>query len=388
MVPKFESPSPSILRGMSMQRDPQRAAAELFDQIWQPGLALAVVFCSPGYDRERLAQALRERFGDTPLIGCTTGAEIGPRGYGTDTLTGFSLSSREFSVSVRAIEGLQAHRASDGQALVGDMLGELAAQGASPSRDNTFGFLLIDGSSRQEERVAHSLHVALADIELFGGSAGDGLEMGKHPHVLHGGRFHRDHAVFVLVSTPHPFVVFKTDSFVPTSTRMVITEADPDQRTVREINGEPAAVEYARQVGIDVGQLDITVVARHPVGVMRRGEFYPRTIGWIEDDMSLTFACAIDAGVVLTLAQPTDLLEALRRRLDAIRQHIGTPELLIACDCMCRYHEMVAEGVVRQGGELMAAHGAVGFSTYGEQYNSVHINQALTGVAIGRKRSS
>ncbi|AKJ27968.1 hypothetical protein AAW51_1277 [Caldimonas brevitalea] len=375
----------SILRGMSAQRDPERAAAELFEQIWQPGLALAVVFCSPGYDRERLARALRERFGATPLIGCTTAAEIGPLGYSTGTLTGFSLSSREFSVSVHVIDHLQGYRSTDGQAIVDGMLGELSAQGVMPSRDNTFGMLLIDGNCQREERVAHSLHTALGDIELFGGSAGDGLEVGKNPYVLHGGGFHRDRAVFVLVSTAHPFVVFKTDSFLPTPTRMVITEARPEERKVLEINGERAALEYARQVGIAVEQLDITVFARHPIGVMRGGEFYPRTIVWIEDDLSLTFGCAIDAGVVLATAQPTDPIQALSQRLDALRQRVGTPELLIACDCMCRYHAMEDQGVTGQAGELLAAHGAVGFSTYGEQYNSMHINQALTGVAIGRK---
>jgi hypothetical protein len=30
------------------------------------------------------------------------------------------------------------------------------------------------------------------------------------------------------------------------------------------------------------------------------------------------------------------------------------------------------------------ANNAVGFSTYGEQFNGIHVNQTLTGVAIGR----
>jgi hypothetical protein len=31
---------------------------------------------------------------------------------------------------------------------------------------------------------------------------------------------------------------------------------------------------------------------------------------------------------------------------------------------------------------LMRKHGVTGFSTYGEQFNAMHVNQTLTGVAI------
>ncbi|WKB52486.1 FIST N-terminal domain-containing protein [Eleftheria terrae] len=374
----------SILRGMTEERDPQRAADAIHRQIWRPGLALAVIFCSPGHDRPALATALRERFGDTPLIGCTTAAEIGPLGYRTGAISGFSLASSEFSVALRTIEDLRRYAAADSAAIVGSLLGELAARGTAPSGANTFAFLLVDGSSCREERLAHSLHLALGDIELFGGSSGDGVDPGHFPYLFHDGGFHRDTAVLALVTTARPFVVFKTESYVPTSTRMVITEADPESRSVSEINGEQAALEYARLVGVPVEQLDISVFTRFPVGVQSRGEYYPRSIAWVDEAHRMTFACAIDVGVVLSVAQGTDLMAGLSQRLEAIRRQVGVPELLIACDCVFRYHEMLARNMVEPVGALMAAHGAVGFSTYGEQYNSMHINQTLTGVAIGR----
>jgi hypothetical protein len=34
-------------------------------------------------------------------------------------------------------------------------------------------------------------------------------------------------------------------------------------------------------------------------------------------------------------------------------------------------------------GSLMAENHVFGFSTYGEQYNSLHVNQTFTGVALG-----
>jgi hypothetical protein len=34
-------------------------------------------------------------------------------------------------------------------------------------------------------------------------------------------------------------------------------------------------------------------------------------------------------------------------------------------------------------GDVMARHGVVGFCTYGEQWNSVHLNQTFTGLVLG-----
>ena len=80
---------------------------------------------------------------------------------------------------------------------------------------------------------------------MLGGSAGDGLQFAR-THVYFDGRFHTDAAVVVLVSTPLPFTIFRIQHFVPTNERLVVTEADAARRVVRELNGLPAAEEYAR----------------------------------------------------------------------------------------------------------------------------------------------
>ena len=378
------TPSSCILRGSSCHPEPERAVEELHAQLWRPGTAVVVFFCATSYPLDRVAAALRARFGDTPVIGATTGAEIGPEGYRSDSLCGFALSGPDFQVALGPLTQLEGFTADTGSQATEPLLNELAASGPLPSGENTFGFLLIDGTSLREETVAHGLHAGLGDIQLFGGSAGDGLDVGKQTRVFHDGGFHIDHAVLMLVRTTRPFTVFKTENYVPTDTKMVITGADPRTRTVQEINGDLAAREYARLTGLRLDQLDTNVLACTPVGVVRRGQYYPRAIGWVNEDLSLTFACAVDVGVVLSLARATPYVDTLSAQFARIREQVGAPELVIACDCVFRYHEMRREGVSEQVGELMRAHHAVGFSTYGEQFNAMHVNQSLTGVAIGR----
>jgi hypothetical protein len=44
--------------------------------------------------------------------------------------------------------------------------------------------------------------------------------------------------------------------------------------------------------------------------------------------------------------------------------------------------------VRRQMEDLYKSYGVVGFHTYGEQHNAMHLNQTLTGVAFGSRRGA
>jgi len=100
-MPTGTAAGPSIRRGTSVSRDAQRAAAELHGALFQPGIKLALFYCAADYDLPRLAQELHQRFGEVPLIGCTTAGEITPQGYLTGALTGVSIASGELDAAVR-----------------------------------------------------------------------------------------------------------------------------------------------------------------------------------------------------------------------------------------------------------------------------------------------
>lgn len=369
--------------GFSESPDAATAAAEFYQAVWQPGLEIAVFFCSPDYDLPALESALACHFGDAPVVGCTTAGEITPAGYRQGTLTGFSLAAPEFRVSIQVLDGLQSFELKKGYDAARAGVESLRRRGQDANGDNAFGFLLIDGCCFREEAVAHSLHAALQDITLFGGSAGDGIVLRQNPRVYHGGRFQGDRAVFALVSTTRPFRIIKSENYLPSEKRMVITEAEPETRRVLEINGELATVEYAELIGIAPEDLNAEVFAANPVGLRLGEEYYMRAIGWHEPEGALQFACAIEEGVVLSMARRGDYLGVLRDALERARTCVGEPELLIAFDCVLRLYETHESGIGPEVSELMRRHKAIGFNTYGEQYNAQHVNHTLTAVAIG-----
>ena len=252
---------------------------------------------------------------------------------------------------------------------------------AATSRDS-FGFVLIDGLAMQEELVVSCIHQNLRGIELVGGSAGDDTRFGA-THLYYRGRFHRNLAVLSLVRPGLPFKAFRTQHFVQSERRMVVTRADPARRIVQGINGKPAAREFARLLGLEMVELTPMIFATHPVVVRIGGQYYVRSIAKVNEDESLTFFCAIDEGIVLTIARGVDMVENLRDAFDQVRAAIGPPALVLGCDCILRRLESEREGIKDVVGAIFAENNVVGFATYGEQFNSMHVNQTFTGVAIG-----
>ncbi len=375
----------AIRRGASKSPDPDTAARELHAAISTTDPALIVFYCAATYDLDRLGRALHAHFGDVPMIGCTTSGEITPFGYVDGTITGVSVTSPSFVVELGRLNGVSKFEIGGGHNLAADMLRRLAERSETPRSDNTFGFLLVDGLCMREEAVVSSLYRQLGAIQLFGGSAGDGLSFSA-THVYHEGKFHRDAAVFALIQPGTPFEVFRTQHFVPSGKKMVVTRADPARRVVTEVNGEPAGREYARAVGLEVDKLTPMIFSAHPVMVRIGGQYYVRSIQKVNDDESLTFFCAIDEGIVLTVAQGVDLVENLQALFDGLNSRLGKPELVLGCDCILRNLEAGQRGLKARIGEIMAENNVIGFSTYGEQINALHVNQTFTGVAIGTSK--
>ena len=266
----------SVKNGASSAQDAQHAVNELADQIQQPDTGIVIFFCSSQYDLPILGAALKERF-DCPLIGCTTAGEItAEAGYRQGGIVGVSLSSRELTAHPHLIHPLDKFSLADAENLTQGLRKGLALS-TEFNADKMFGMLLVDGLSMLEEQVIASIYNQLGNVPIIGGSAGDDLQFQK-AHIYWDGKFIDNAAVFTLFETTLPFEIFKTQHFEPTEARLIITESDCATRTVTEINGGPAAQEYAEAVGLKVTELTSQVFAAYPVMLKIGGEYYVRSI--------------------------------------------------------------------------------------------------------------
>ena len=125
-------------------------------------------------------------------------------------------------------------------------------------------------------------------------------------------------------------------------------------------------------------------LASHPVVVRVGGEYYCRSIQKVNADGSLSFFCAIDDGIVLSIAQPKGMVESTRNALAGdVDERLGGIDVVLGFDCVLRRLDARNRQVFRDMSELYRDNNVIGFGTYGEQYRSMHLNQTLTGIAFG-----
>lgn len=378
----FGEMSDLVLRAGSDNPDPVLAARELHQGLEGPLSACIVFYCSADYRLDLLSEELRRLFQGTTIVGCTTAGEITPTGYRKNAIVAFSLPRSHFAVETVLIEDLAHFSEQEAQLLVSNMVDRLETKALAPISGNSFALSLLDGLSIREELILKALSSGLEDIPLVGGSAGDNLHF-QNTQVYFEGEFKTRSAILALVNTTCPFRVFSAHHLVSQQEKLVVTSASPYERVVHELNAEPAALEYCRVHGLAIDDLKTKTFALHPLAVQISDETYVRAIQKVNDDLSLTFFCAIDVGVVLTKMTSGGLLEQSQRLLQEIADDIGEPQVIIGFDCIHRRLEIDALEIVDDVSKLYSRYRMIGFNTYGEQMDGMHLNHTITGVAIG-----
>lgn len=373
-----QSRSPGIIKTAFADLGATAAVDVLARALGDDPMALIILFVSPNADVAGIIEQASDTFAPVPVVGCTTAGELTDQGYSEDQIVALGLPSSHFETRSLLIPDLDDF---DAQEIIDEMIRNRDAMMRSAADwDNEFTFLMIDGLSTKEDKLTSELAVGLGPVPLFGGSAGDGINFG-HTYILHDRKALENAAILVQVRTRCPIRVFKTDHLVPATQRLIVTKADPARRVVQEINAEPAAREYARVLGKDPEQLTSFTFAAHPVVVQIGGQHHVRAIQQVASNGDLVFYSAIDEGLVLTLAKPRDMAAHLQEEIAALNDK-QKPDMILACDCILRRLEAEEKQTKHALSRILRRNRVVGFSTYGEQYNSIHVNQTMTGVAI------
>ena len=347
-------------------------------QLGSGPFELLCLFVSPDADFRSVVSETSQRFAAADVVACTTAGEIGRQGYEDDQVIAIGFRSDHMRAFTYAIENLDTI---DEQSIVDGLIeARLSLAQRAPDWVSEFAFLMVDGLSLREETLTAYLSAGLGPTPLFGGSSGDGANF-RQTWLARNGRIMENAAIVVLARCDRQVKVFSLDHMIPTEQRMVVTAASPDQRVVHEINAEPAALEYARLLGLDPNQLDQFTFAEHPVVVRLGDVHHVRAIQQVKENHDLVFFSAINEGMVLTLAAHDDIVDHLDRGLSDLAASTK-PEIVLGCDCILRRIEAGRHQKTGAMSEVLRRHNVVGFSTYGEQYGGLHVNQTLTGVAI------
>lgn len=371
--------------GRSYQEDPIAAVAEATAEApldLQPDLVIA--FVSMKQEVSVVVSALQARFAGSLVVGCTTAGEILDGDRGTGSLIVSALKTPGVRWAATLMRDLRGTPNVGGT--VARLCGELGCDLETYTPNTYFAMLLIDGMSGREEMISAALSEALCGIPLVGGSAADGLAF-QRTQVFANGEVDSNAAVVILAHTNNGFDLLKHQHYARTPRSFVVTSAVAAQRRVNEFDGRPAAEVYAELLGVTPEQIAGTVnpiTFMNPVLFSCNGDVYVRSVQRVDPDGSMLFHSAIDEGIVLEIAGRTDIREALKSAVDEHLAKHGKAELFIGFNCILRALELDQLGdpqLLADEWRRTAAH-TIGFDTYGEIWNGLHINQTLVGIGL------
>ena len=357
------------------------AIAEIAAQLGSGPFQHLIVLYSPAHNAKLVGELLRMHYPNVEISGCSTSGEITPDGMMQGGIVAMAFPAAGFRIVSEIITDVDRSGVEHASELARKLKVRFGGHG-TPMRNRAFAILLIDGLSNAEEMLIAAIHWAMDDVQLIGGSAGDDLAF-RETSLLHKGRIVQHAALLIFVESSHPFEVFKTQNFEPTGTKLVVTAADTEKRIVYELNAEPAAQEYAAAIGLLPHDLGPFSFASYPLVVRVGGDHYCRSIRNMNPDGSLTFFCAIDEGLVVTVATPQDMVKSTLKTLQSVDRSIGGIDTVLGFDCILRRLDAENRQIRHQLNEIYSRFNVVGFHTYGEQFNAMHLNQTLTGIAFG-----
>ncbi|WP_433300982.1 FIST signal transduction protein [Actinoplanes sp. CA-030573] len=387
--------------GVSSEPDPHRAGAAAASRaLTGPDPRLLVVFCSIRLDPHAVLAGIKEVAAGIPLIGCSSGAELGLEGPGTGQVAVAAFGGSGFTVRTSAATGTRTAPREGGIEV---------ARSAFAGMDgaNQLMLLLTDGLAEDQDDIIGGVYEMLgAGVALVGGGAGTALLAdGATADTFHlyDGEVLTDAVVGAAITSDGPFGVAMRHGFREVGEPMVVTRSRkgriytlddrPALRAYLDRLGAPEEAYHDRKAFVAFSRL-------RPLCVLGRATEEVRFITEHADFDDGSLVCVGDVpegGVVWPLESDADSTIAVVDRAwpAAVEALGGRPPLgFLAFDCGIRQDllsqtptgDRVAEEVdrmIRQVGELPFT----GFYTWGEIARTRGVNglhhQSLVVLAIG-----
>jgi hypothetical protein len=362
----------AVRTAFSTGHSADKAVVQIVTELQPIVPTLVLYFASSCYDQQELADGMKRSFPEATVVGCSTAGEI---------LTGKMLENSIVAMAFDAgtigecsLQPLYNISTEDHLPHAFRQFEKYHGISVHTNADPAYaGIILADGLQRAEERIMESLG-RITSIPFVGASAGDDLHFQK-TWVHFNGRAATDAAVLVLFRPANGYRFLKTQSFIPTSTKLVATRVDESARTVHEFNYRPASIAYAEAIGVPEGEL-IENFMSHPLGLMYHFEPFVRSPQQIIGT-SVVFYCSVKKDMELYLLKSTDIIRDTSAALKTAIGDFGTPSAIVNFNCILRTLELHEKNLAGEYGQLFNFCPTIGFSTYGEEYIK-HINQTAT----------
>lgn len=238
----------------------------------------------------------------------------------------------------------------------------------------------IEFCTNDEERLVTTMNAAFGsrNISLVGGTA-FGAPEGKKAVVACNGQIYENACAYIFIkNTTGKVKVFKENIYEKRSNvSHYATKVDVKKKSLIEIDNQPAAAVYSREVGVPREKI-VDNVFKNPIGRSVGDEVYISSMMALGANGELINYKRINKNDCIYFLELGDFKESEVRTRNLISSEMKHISLVFSVDCIYRYLLYGQEHYVDEYAKGMASLGAhVGIVGGGEQFNNQHVNQTM-----------
>lgn len=167
-------------------------------------------------------------------------------------------------------------------------------------------------------------------IPLTGGTAWEGT-------VCCNGKVYENACAYALVKNEHGKIkVYKENLYTPTDTKYLVTKAVPEKYIIKELNGQPFADVYTRDLGIQEEDIE-TQTFVNPLGRIIGDEVFIVSLKELQSDKSVMCYRKVNPKDKLYIMQIGDLKSIYKSTIEHIRSDFKKISGVYSINCAFRY---------------------------------------------------
>ena len=309
--------------------------AQMANVIANPQVGL--LFTSCVQDQAKIMEGVKSVLGDVPVVGCTSSAAICTQDGYLNKETGYSgmmLFGGDLEVVTAGSAQTSETPREVGRRVAKEAISKVKGNDVEPD------FFFMTASPANEEEYLEGIQDVIGSVPVFGGSAADNTVEGKWS-ILNNGYAFADGVAIAIFYTNGEMKNLYTGAYHETENVGVITKIR-DERTLVEIDHEPALQKYAEWTGKSVETLKgnnlLTETICAPLGVKD-------PIGKVtavrhpmfgNDDLSMNIGAnlAVNTAVIQLSNTPEGILKANEETINNLNQlmiHEANSYFLVHC---------------------------------------------------------
>ena len=222
--------------------------AKMANVIENPQVGL--LFTSCVQDQNKIMEGAKSVLGDVPVVGCTSSAAICTQDGYLNKETGYSgmmLFGGDLEVVTAGSKQTDETPREVGRRVAKEAISKVKGADVEPD------FFFMSASPANEEEYLEGIQDVIGNVPVFGGSAADNTVEGKWS-ILNDGEAFADGLTIAIFYTKGEMKNLYTGAYHETNNVGVITKVR-DERTLVEIDHEPALKKYAEWTGKSIESL-------------------------------------------------------------------------------------------------------------------------------------